>query len=98
MSDAWEWVRPFITFALFCAAIGAALFANWPLSFGILFVLFLWGMLVSSEEHYKAEREWEEEYEAMPVDEKIDYHLRRARRYHSNVDANIAQALIKRNR
>lgn len=68
------------------------------IAFVCISILWLWGLAVSDEYDRKDQEAWEKEYHAMSDEEKVDYHLRRARQYGANVDANIAQAIIERNR
>lgn len=64
----------------------------------VLFLVFLWGSVIRGEQDVEARKAFEEKYAAMNDTQKVDYHLDRARRYGTNHDANIAQALLERNR
>lgn len=68
------------------------------LAIALFCVLFLWVMIRIGAEDSRADAAWEERYAHMSDDAKIDHHLDRARRYGTNHDANIAQALIERKR
>jgi hypothetical protein len=64
----------------------------------LVFILGGWVIILGSEEERRAKAEWERVYVSMTDNEKIEHHLFRARSYGSNYDANIAQALIERNK
>jgi hypothetical protein len=91
----------------YLALVGLLLFAvsysfDWKAGYiilaGLVTVVFLWSSVLRTEEEARAEAERERVYASMTDDEKIEHHLVRARYYGTNHDANIAQALIERNK
>jgi hypothetical protein len=91
-------VAPFTILSLFVTMTIGYFIGSLPLTGISAIILFGWLLIAWSIEEDERRREWDEHYAQMTDRAKIDYHLDRARRYGSNADANIAQALIARKR
>lgn len=88
-----------LQFAFMIFVVG--MLATYALQLWVPFIIvatitFVAGIIAMEAEGAQAHDAWERQYAGMSDDAKIDHHLDNARRYGSNYDANIAQALIER--
>ena len=98
MPEVWDKISPYVGLALVAGIVVAVTFHFVTMFVILTCVFFALALYVIGEGSSYEAAEWEKRYAAMTDAQKIEYHLDVARRYHSNVDANIAQALIERNR
>jgi ABC-type protease/lipase transport system fused ATPase/permease subunit len=96
VTDLWYYSKPFIIMGLAVIFTVGWVIGSTTIVTIVGLILFSWAMVEwTLYEQYEREAR-EARYASMSTEQKIDHHLEVARRYNSNTDANIAQALIER--
>lgn len=94
----WRTTILYLPLAAFVVAAIAWALGNGILALIIILVIGLWELLRVLEENEHQVQAWENRYVNMTDSQKVDHHLERSRRLGTIHDAEIAQAIIQRNR